>query len=321
MAAEIILVVGYNAAGKSTVTKEYESKGYNRLNRDEAGGKVIDLLKPTEDLIKHGASVILDNTFPTIESREPFIQLAKKAKVPIRCLWLATSFEDAQLNACLRMMQRCGHILSPAEMKATRDPNLFGPAAIFSYKNKFEGKDKTLKHPGKQAPKTEHGFTSVEKREFNRVWGPEFVNKALILDFDGTLRESDGPNDWPNKASEVRVLPGRKEKIREYQDKGYVILGASNQSAISKGLAEKDAIDCFERTKELLGVDIDYMYCPHSVPPVICYCRKPHVGMGASFIWKYKLDPSKCIMVGDMTSDAIFASRCGFQFQHANEFF
>ena len=44
-------------------------------------------------------------------------------------------------------------------------------------------------------------------------------------------------------------------------------------------------------------------------------------GLGVHFIHKYKLDPSKCIMVGDMTSDRTFAKRLGFQFEWAKDFF
>jgi histidinol phosphatase-like enzyme len=57
------------------------------------------------------------------------------------------------------------------------------------------------------------------------------------------------------------------------------------------------------------------------VPPITCYCRKPAPGMGAYFIEKYKLNPAKCIMVGDMGSDKTFAARCGFQYADASEFF
>ena len=44
-------------------------------------------------------------------------------------------------------------------------------------------------------------------------------------------------------------------------------------------------------------------------------------GMGVQFIEKYKLDPSQCIMVGDMKTDQTFAERCGFQFINAQKFF
>ena len=44
-------------------------------------------------------------------------------------------------------------------------------------------------------------------------------------------------------------------------------------------------------------------------------------GLGVAFIEKYKLDSSKCIIVGDIKTDKTIAQRRGFQFQDAEEFF
>lgn len=65
----------------------------------------------------------------------------------------------------------------------------------------------------------------------------------------------------------------------------------------------------------------EILYCPHKVPPITCYCRKPGPGMGVELIFKYKLDPRKCVYVGDMTTDKTFAARCGFKFEDHTEFF
>ena len=43
-------------------------------------------------------------------------------------------------------------------------------------------------------------------------------------------------------------------------------------------------------------------------------------GKGVYFVEKYKLDPAKVTMVGDMTSDKTFAKRSGFNFIHADEY-
>lgn len=309
---EVVLIVGYNAAGKTTLVKEFTDAGFNRLNRDEAGGKVDDLVKPARQILEAGGDtvgVVLDNTFPTVESRAPFIQLAKDVGAQARCVWLATSFEDAQLNACLRMIRRMGRLLDPSELKKSKDPNIFRPAAIFSYKKKFK------------KPTEAEGFVKVEKREFVRVWESKYKNKAIILDYDDTLRRSTGPKQWPEQPDHVEVLPNRAAVLKRYQREGYLLLGASNQSAVAKGLSMEMAVACFDRTNELLGVDIDYLFCPHNVPPVECYCRKPHPGIGAHFIEKHKLNPALCIMVGDQTSDKTFAKRCGFQYQDAEGFF
>ena len=149
---------------------------------------------------------------------------------------------------------------------------------------------------------------------------PNFKNKALILDFDGTLRFSVGNENYPEKPSDVRILPNRTEVLNEYAQKGYLLLGASNQSCLSRGSDEKDIVDCFEKTLELLKVDIDYVYCPHNRNEN-CFCRKPKEEIGLFFINEYKLDPKLCIMVGDSLSDKLFAENCGFNFSTANDFF
>ena len=322
MDAEFVIVMGYNAAGKTTLVKEFTDAGYNRINRDLTGGTLDGQAVLAEGYYKGGAhNIVLDNTYLTIESRESIIAVAKKLGVPIRCVWLATSFEDAQFNACLRMVERTGKILSPEELKKNKDPNLFPPIALYGARNKFEGKDKTLKHPGKQTPTIAEGFSKIEKREFVRVWPKDYTNKALILDFDDTLRTSTGPNPWPEKPEHVKILPGRTEVLKKYQKDGYILCGASNQSAIAKGLPEEDCKACFEKTLDLLKVKIEYQYCPHRIPPVSCYCRKPSPAMPAYFIVKHKLNPSECIFVGDATSDKTCAERAGMQYKTPEEFF
>lgn len=157
--------------------------------------------------------------------------------------------------------------------------------------------------------------------DFSKGLPKEYVNKAVILDFDDTLRFSVGPYNYPETPNHVRILPNRKPILEDYKNEGYFLLGASNQSCVSRGLKEEDCISCFEETLKLLDVKIDYVFCPHSRTHFNCYCRKPLPGMGAFLILKYKLDPKKCIMVGDSESDKQFAENCGFNFSTAEDFF
>ena len=312
MDTEIVIVMGYNAAGKSTLVDEFVSQGYYRLNRDLMGGTLDQQAQLAAGAIQQGHSkVVLDNTYANVESRKSIIAVGKDLGVPVRCVWLATSFEDAQLNACMRMCQKTGRLLMPEDFKGEfkNDPNLFPPVALFSYKKRFE------------KPTTAEGFSAVDKRLFVRQWPGKYTNKAILLDYDDTLRRCTGPKAWPEDPSEVEILPGRKEKLAEMVAQGYLLLGVSNQSAISKGLSMETAVACFERTNELLGHKIEYQFCPHRIPPVTCFCRKPQPGLGAWFIYKYQLNPASCIMVGDQTSDKTFAGRCGFQYQDEKDFF
>lgn len=306
---KVVIVMGFNASGKSTLVKEFTDAGYLRINRDEIGGTIDGQADHARVALAKGKDVVLDNTYPTVESRKSIIAAAKSAKAPITCVWLGTEFEDAQLNACLRMVAKHGRLIQPEEFKSIKDPNTFPPAALFNYRKIFE------------KPTVAEGFESVDKRPFVRKWPTDHTNKAILLDYDGTLRVSVGKEEWPEDPADVKILPGRKEVLQTYIDKGYRLLGVSNQSAIAKGLSTQKVIDCFKKTNDLLGLDIEYMFCPHKIPPVTCYCRKPHPGMGALFISKYKLNPAECIMVGDQTTDETFAERCGFQYRDAELFF
>jgi HAD superfamily hydrolase (TIGR01662 family) len=208
------------------------------------------------------------------------------------------------------MIKKYGKLLGPDEIKKTKSPNTFPIVALFAARKKWED------------PSVEEGFESVTSVPFVREHDPTYTNKALILDYDGTLRKTGSGDFFPRSTNDVLILPGRTRKLSEYAEKGYLLLGVSNQSGIHKGdLTLEDAKKCFDRTNELLGHQIDYRFCPHRAAPPRCYCRKPQVGLGIALIEEYKLNPSECIYVGDMTSDKTFAKRCGFQYEDASTFF
>jgi len=309
---EIILIMGYPASGKSSLVKQYK-KTHIRLNRDEIGGTISRLAKHLQERIEAGGKqFVLDNTYPTIESRAAFIEIGKRAKIPVKCIWLKTSIEDAQLNACTRMVRKYGKILDQNEIKekSKKDPNCFPVSVLFSYRRQFE------------KPSLNEGFSAIKVIHFVREQDKEYSNKALILDYDGTLRITKSGDKYPLHPEDIEILPKRRTKLLEYQDKGYILTGVSNQSGVEKKkLSYDDAICCFQRTNDLLGLDIDFRFCPHHSFPISCFCRKPITGLGVELIETYKLNPNQCIMVGDMTSDKTFANRCGFKFIHADEFF
>lgn len=307
---EIVVILGINAAGKSTIVKEFADQDYTRINRDELGGSLDGVAQKAEHLLKlQSHSVVLDNTYATVKSRQSILEVGKRLCVPVRCVWVTTSLEDAQVNACMRMMEKYGKILDPAEFKTTKDPNAFPPAALYHYRKEF------------QEPTAKEGFVEVEERPFVRVWAKKFKNKAIIFDYDDTLRHSTGAKQWPTSVSEVELLPDRKEKLQQLKKQGWLLLGASNQSAIAKGLSLQVAVQCFEQTNKLLGVDIEYFFCPHKIPPVTCYCRKPAPGMIIHHVWTHKLLPSECTFVGDSTSDKTCATRAGMKYMHPQQFF
>ena len=307
---EITLTVGLPAAGKSTIVKEYTDKGFAKLSRDEVGGGLEALNDKLKDWIRMGKTqIIMDNTYVTKDSRKGVLEIAKKNGYKVTCLYVATPIEEAQYNAVSRMINRHGKLFQAADFKVSTDPNMFPVAALYKANKSLE------------KPTTAEGFDELKSIPFKRKHNG-YTNKAIIFDYDGTLRVTKSGNIFPTDPDDIVALPGRTEKINQLKKEGYIILGVSNQSGVAKGqLTYEMAEKCFNKTNELLNVDIDYRFCSHSVPPIVCYCRKPGVGYGVEFIEKYKLDPSQCIMVGDMKTDETFAKRCGFKFIHADNFF
>jgi len=308
---EILLVMGYPASGKSTYVEKKLGEGYTRLNRDTQGGGLDALAARLSAGIKAGGKrFVLDNTYPTVESRRPILAIAKEHKIPVRCLLLGTSIEDAQVNACVRMVRLQGKLLMPEDFKRIKDPNIFPPAALFGYRKAF------------QKPDLSEGFASIETVPFVREADAGYTGKALLLDYDGTLRKTKSGDKYPKHPDDIEILPGRREVLDRYLRDGYRLLGVSNQGDVARGkLTMAVAEACFKRTNDLLGISIEVGFCPHNPAPIACYCRKPMPGIAVAYIEKYKLNRAETIMVGDMTSDKTFASRAGIRYIDAAAFF
>lgn len=308
---EIVIIPGFPAAGKSSLCAE-RFANYNRLNRDTIGGSLADIAGVLDRQISDGIAerFVLDNTYATRVHRKAVIDVGKRHGIPVRCVWLKTSIEDAQVNACQRMIERHGKLLMPEEISTAKDPNIFPTAVLFKFRKEFE------------PPTTDEGFSTLEEVRFVRKLRIGYTNKAAILDFDGTLRKTKSGAKFPTTIDDVEILPGRTEVLKRCQAEGYKLLGVSNQSGVAKGDLTADmAKAIFIQTNKLLRLDIDFAFCPHTSTPISCYCRKPMPGSGVAFIEKYKLNPDKTIMVGDMTTDKTFAGRCGFKYMDQSEFF
>ncbi len=313
---EVVIIMGYPGMGKSQLARTYEKDGYFRLNRDLLGVSLDDLVPMMEKEHKNGKTAfVLDNTYASKESRASVVSWAKERGIPVKCVWITSktpkAIEVAQYNVVKRMLDKYGKVLTNEEMAATKDPNVFPPVALFAFKKKFE------------RPTKQEGFDELEVIYFKiELDKSVYKNKAVVFDYDGTLRKTKSGEKVPTIPDDVELLENRKSSVKRYLSQGYILLGVSNQSFVGKGvMTEAQAIACFEKTNELLGVDIDYKFCPHNMFPINCYCRKPMPGLGVDFTEKYKLDPDQTIVVGDRTTDKTFARRSGFTFVHADDFF
>src|SRR5262249_40333378 len=138
---EVVLIMGLPGAGKTTMARSFVAQGYARLNRDEAGGSLRRLVDEFHGLVESRSSrIVLDNSFVSRKSRARIVQAASRAGLPVRCVWLTTGVEDAQVNTAWRMWSTYSRLLGPDEMldAVKRDVNAFGPTVQFRYQRDLE---------------------------------------------------------------------------------------------------------------------------------------------------------------------------------------
>jgi aryl-alcohol dehydrogenase-like predicted oxidoreductase/histidinol phosphatase-like enzyme len=309
---EVVLVMGLPGAGKSTYARTLIARGYHRLNRDEAGGSLASLLPALDRAISSGVStIVVDNTYVSRKSRAGVIDAARKRGLPVRCVWLSTSVEDAQINAVERMLGRYGRLLTPEEIRGTsrKDVSMFGPNVQFRYQRDLE------------PPGTDEGFAQIHVVTFDRLRDPEFSSRAVIASCDGVLLRSKAGHRSPVSPDDVDIHEACVETLRRYQDEGWRLLGLSWQPEIAADTVTRaQADDVFARMREVTGLAIEVEYCPHAAGPPACWCRKPLPGLALTFIHRHRLDPSQCVYIGGGVQDPGFARRLGFQYVDATTF-
>ena len=310
---EVVLIMGLPGAGKSTVAARLSAGGYTRLNRDEQGGSLKSLLPLLDAAIRSGTRrIVLDNTYVTRKARGAAIQSARQHGLPIRCVWISTSVEDAQVNAVSRLVSKYGRLPGPEELRALarKDEAAFPPAAQFRCQRELE------------PPDPSEGFSRIDVVPFERSRDPSLVNRAVIVWCDGVLQRSRSGLRTPRNAADVEAAIDRGLVLRRYAEAGWKVLGLSWIPEIAGGtMTVADAEAVVARLQDALGVEIEVEYCPHPAGPPVCWCRKPLPGLGVMLQYRHRLDPAQCIYTGSGAQDPGFARRLGFQYRDAGEFF
>jgi aryl-alcohol dehydrogenase-like predicted oxidoreductase len=300
--AEVVILMGYPGAGKSTLAAAYVDGGWQRLNRDVSGGRLAAIAAALErGLAAGGRRFVLDNTYASRRARSAVVAAATRHGAAVRCVWLDTSLEDAQVNACARMLERYGRLLEPDELGAA-DPNAFPPGAQFRYRRELE------------PPAADEGFAAVETHRFERRSDPARAAAGLIVDLDDVV--------WrgrPARPVDVELLPGRAEALAAARARGLALAGVT----WLPGLTEAEAAACVERLVDQLGFYLPVGKCLHPGGPPICWCRKPLPGLGVALAAQLGLDPTRTRHVGlaGRPLDRTFAERLGFQYLDAGDFF
>ena len=305
--AEVVIVMGLPGAGKTTLTGQFVADGYQRINRDETGGTLRALTADLDRALAAGAArIVLDNTYVSRRARAEVLQAAAAHRVPVRCVWLSTSVEDAQVNATSRLVSRYGRLPADEELAALRkhDVAAFLPTVQFRYQRELE------------PPDASEGFAAIEERAFVRTPIEGHTNRAVIVWCDDVLLRSKSGHRTPVNADDVEIDEGVAAALRRDREEGFLILGLSWQPEIADGTrTAADVAAVFARMNELVGFPIEVEYCPHSAGPPRCWCRKPLPGLGVLMIHRHRLDPAHCVYVGNGAADPGFARKLGFAYR------
>jgi len=134
------------------------------------------------------------------------------------------------------------------------------------------------------------------------------VPEAVLLDRDGTL-----VHDVPYNGDAAKVVPveGAGAALAALRDAGVRLGVVTNQSGVASGrLTLEQVHEVNARVEELLGPFDTWQYCPHAAGDG-CGCRKPAPGLVKQACAALDVDPSRCVVVGDIGSDVAAARAAG----------
>jgi aryl-alcohol dehydrogenase-like predicted oxidoreductase/predicted kinase/histidinol phosphatase-like enzyme len=302
---EVVIVMGLPGAGKTTLTSQLVAEGYRRLNRDDSGGTLRALTADLDRALGDGASrIVLDNTYVSRKARAEVLRTAAAHHVPVRCVWLATSVEDAQVNASTRLVSRYGRLPADEELSSLRrkDVAAFLPTVQFRYQRELE------------PPDASEGFSTIDVTPFVRQPIAGHENRAIIVWCDDVLLRSKAGHRTPADPDDVEIDEALAATLGRYRDEGYLILGLSWQPEVADGSRTADQVtSVFDRMSTLAGFPIAVEYCAHAAGPPRCWCRKPLPGLGVLLIHRHRLNPAQCIYVGGSAVDPGFARKLGLE--------
>jgi len=142
---------------------------------------------------------------------------------------------------------------------------------------------------------------------------------AVFLDRDGTIvREV----DYLRSVDQLRLLRGAAEAIRRLNEAGFVVVLATNQSGIARGLLTESDLqavhDELQRRLAQRGAHLDAIYhCPHHPEASVqayrkrCRCRKPAPGLLQRAARELDVDLARSFAIGDSARDVEAGARAG----------
>ncbi|HWD68495.1 MAG TPA: HAD family hydrolase [Caulobacteraceae bacterium] len=143
---------------------------------------------------------------------------------------------------------------------------------------------------------------------------------AAILDRDGVLNVDHG---YVGELDRLEWIPGAISAVKRLNDAGLLVIVATNQSGVARGLFGVDDVEAVHTKMQadlaVADAHIDAFYVCSYLPdaPVIAFAhpdhpdRKPNPGMILRALAEWEIDPARAILIGDSERDLEAGRRAG----------
>ena len=279
--AEIVMVMGIPASGKSQATEAYVENGYRRLNRDERGGTLQGIVDALDAELASGVRrFVLDNTYLTRATRSYVLDTANRHAIPVRCIWIDTPLAQAQVNMVERLLDRFGALPAPAELQALsrREPGVLTPTSQMRTLRELE------------PPAADEGFASIDHVPFVR--GPGSRSNAAVFVAADVLSE-------PGWHSAIELVdPGAPHLVFDWAPDGNI-----------------DTIDdSVTRLAAAVVGGVEGAVCVHPGGPPTCWCRPPLPGLLLMFARAHGVDTARSTLIGTAPAHRTLANAIGARY-------
>jgi len=161
------------------------------------------------------------------------------------------------------------------------------------------------------------------------------MSQIIFFDLDGTLRQTKSGKTFINEPDDQQPIEGTQKALSYYQDKGFALIGITNQGGVAAGhKSMESAIEEQRITLQLFPELAEIFFCPNwgescyqlsrdnqplefSAPlsgdGTMISCRKPGHGM-LTVAARSMADLSDCWMIGDRPEDQQCAEAAGVKF-------